>query len=269
MAKKILSLLCFLLVLAGMPAALAKEKSVFPDAGVYFRTNEKGAINGNLTVFALPDGKGFFEVFAMDYFGDESGLIPAMEKDGKSKAVFAGILEYRKKKTLAHMDFGTNDISDELAEWQYPVYAGKPSKSPVRLSYEVKVKGKEITLAPADEKYSTKQFFDKVEVAGLYVKAEDEFPDAGSCLAAYAAERFDPDLARPASIHSNVARWKINRLPAGDYEGIGSMPMSLQVMAYNGAQTLIGTYMVAGDLSAVYKVSGTTTKRLTVKLVHP
>ena len=266
MAKKILSLLCFLLVLAGMPAALAKEKSVFPDAGVYFRTNEKGAINGNLTVFALPDGKVFFEVFAMDYFGDESGLIPAMEKDGKPKAVFAGIMEQKKKKNLAHMDFGTNDISDELTEWQYPVYAGKPSKSPVRLSYEVKVKGKEITLAPADEKHSTKQFFNKVEVAGRYVKAEDEFPDAGACLAAYMVEHLDPDLGRLASTRSNnVTRWKINRLPAGNYDGVGSMPMSLQVFAYNGAQTLIGTYMVAGDLSAVYKVSGTNAKKLSAK----
>ena len=265
MAKKILSLLCFLLVLAGMPAALSKEKSVFPDAGVYLRTNEKGAINGNLTVFALPDGKIFFEVFAMDYFGDESGLIPAMEKDGKPKAVFAGIIEQKRKKNLAHMDFGTNDISDELAEWQYPVNIGKPSKKTVRLSYQVKVKGKEITLVPADEKYSTKQFFNKVEVAGRYVKTEDEFPDAGACLAAYVAERFDPDLARLASTRSNVTRWKINRLPAGDYDGVGSMPMSLQVLAYNGAQTLIGTYMVAGDLSAVYKVSGTNAKKLSAK----
>jgi hypothetical protein len=129
----------------------------------------------------------------------------------------------------------------------------------------VKVKGKEVTLAPADEKYSTKQLFDKVEVAGRYVKAEEEFPDSGACLAAYAAERFDPDLARLTSTRSNVARWKINRLPAGDYDGIGSMPMSLQVMAYNGAQTLISTYMVAGDLSAVYKVSGTIAKKLYTK----
>jgi hypothetical protein len=265
MAKKILSLLCFLLMLAGMTTALAKEKSVFPDAGVYFRTNEKGAINGNLSVYVLPDGKVFFEVFAMDYTGDESGLIPAMEKGGKPKAVFAGIMEQKRKKKLAHMDFGTNDISDELAEWQYPVNAGKSSKSPVRLSYEVKVKGKEVTLVPADEKYSTKQFFDKVEVAGRYVKAEEEFPDAGACMAAYAVERFDPDLGRLASTRSNVARWKINRLPAGDYDGIGSMPMSLQVLAYNGAQTLISTYMVAGDLSAVYKVSGTIAKNLSAK----
>ena len=80
MVKRILSLLCFLLMLAGMTTALAKEKSVFPDAGVYFRTNEKGAINGNLSVYVLPGGKVFFEVFAMDYTGDESGLIPAMEK---------------------------------------------------------------------------------------------------------------------------------------------------------------------------------------------
>ena len=129
----------------------------------------------------------------------------------------------------------------------------------------MKVNGKEVTLAPADEKYSTKQFFDKVEVAGRYVKAEEEFPDAGACLAAYAAERFDPDLARLALTHSNVARWKINRLPAGDYDGIGSMPMSLQVLAYNGAQTLIGTYIVAGDLSAMYKFSGTIAKKLSTK----
>ena len=265
MVKKIVSLLCCLFLLADISAALAKEKSVFPDAGVYFRTNEKGAINGNLTVFSLPDGKVFFEVFAMDYSGDDSGLIPAMEKDGEPKAVFAGIIERRKKKTLAHMDFCTNDISDELEEWQYPVNADKTSKSPVRLSYEVKMKGKEITLVPADAKYSTKQFFGKVEVAGRYVKAEDEFPDAGACLAAYAAERFDPDLSRLALTRSNVARWKIDRLPAGNYDGIGSMPMSLQVLAYNGTNTLIGTYMVAGDLSAVYKVSGTFGKKLSLK----
>ena len=266
MAKKILSLFCFLLLLAGMTTALAKEKSVFPDAGVYFRTNEKGAMNGNLSVFVLPDGKVFFEVFAMDYTGDESGLIPAMEKGGAPKAVFAGVLEHRKKKMLAHMDFGTNDISDELEEWQYPISAGKTSKSPVRLSYEVKVKGKEITLIPAEAKYSTKQLFDKVEVAGRYVKAEDEFPDAGACLAAYAAERFDPDLARlAASPRSNIVRWKIDRLPAGDYDGIGAMPMSLQVSAYNGSNTLIGAYVVAGDLSAVYKISGTNAKKLSAK----
>ena len=265
MAKKILSLFCFLLLLAGMTTVLAKEKSVFPDAGVYFRTNGKGAMNGNLSVFVLPDGKVFFEVFAMDYLGDESGLIPAMEKGGEPKAVFAGALEHRKKKMLAHMDFGTNDISDELEEWQYPISAGKTSKSPVRLSYEVKVKGKEITLVPAEAKYSTKQFFNKVEVAGRYVKAEDEFPDAGACLAAYAAERFDPDLARLASSRSNVAKWKIERLPAGNYDSIGTMPMSLQVTAYNGTQTLIGSYLVAGDLSAVYKVSGTSAKKLSAK----
>ena len=266
MAKKILSLFCFLLLLAGMTTALAKEKSVFPDAGVFFRTNEKGAMNGNLSVFVLPDGKVFFEVFAMDYMGDESGLIPAMEKGGAPKAVFAGVLEHRKKKMLAHMDFGTNDISDELEEWQYPISAGKTSKSPVRLSYEVKVKGKEITLIPAEAKYSTKQLFDKVEVAGRYVKAEDEFPDAGACLAAYAAERFDPDLARlAASPRSNIVRWKIDRLPAGDYDGIGAMPMSLQVSAYNGSNTLIGAYVVAGDLSGVYKISGTNAKKLSAK----
>lgn len=265
MVNKILSLLCCLLMLAGMSTALAKEKTAFPDAGVYFRTNEKGAINGNLTVFSLPDGKVFFEVFAMDYLGDESGLIPAMEKGGEPKVVFAGIMEQRKKKTLAHMDFGTNDINDELKEWQYPVNADKTSKSPVRLSYEVKIKGKEITLAPADTKYSTKQFFDKVEVAGRYVKAEDEFPDAGACLAAYVAERFDPDLARFALTRSNVARWKIDRLPAGNYGGVGPMPMSLQVWAYNGINTLIGTYMIAGDLSVVYKVSGTFGKKLSLK----
>ena len=265
MVKKILSLLCCLLMLAGISSALAKEKSVFPDAGVYLRVNEKGAINGNLSVFTLPEGKVFFEVFAMDYSGDESGLIPAMEKDGEPKAVFAGIIERRKKKTLAHMDFCTNDISDELEEWQYPVNADKTSKSPVRLSYEAKVKGKEVTLAPSDEKYSTKQLLDKVEVAGRYVKAEEEFPDAGACLAAYAAVRFDPDLARLASTRSNVARWIINRLPAGDYDGVGSMPMSLQVSAYNSAHTLLGTYLVAGDLRAVYKVSGTFGKKLSVK----
>ena len=143
MVKKILSLLCCLFMLAGMSTALAKEKTAFPDAGVYFRTNEKGAINGNLSVFTLPEGKVFFEVFAMDYSGDDSGLIPAMEKDGEPKAVFAGIIERRKKKTLAHMDFCTNDISDELEEWQYPVNADKTSKSPVRLSYEVKMKTQE------------------------------------------------------------------------------------------------------------------------------
>ncbi|MBR4907730.1 MAG: hypothetical protein IKZ43_01815 [Acidaminococcaceae bacterium] len=264
MAQKIISLLCFLLMLTGM-TALAKEKSMFPNAGVYFRTNDKGAINGNLTVFMLPDGKVFFEVFAMDYKGDESGLIPAMEKGGEPKAVFAGIMEHKKKKTLAHMDFGTNGIGDELEEWQYPVNADKTSKNQVRLSYELIIKGKEITLAPADTKYSTKQFFDKVEVAGRYVKAEDEFPDAGACLAAYAAERFDPDLARLALTRSNVARWKIDRLPAGDYDGISAMPMSLQVSAYNGAHTLLGTYLVAGDLSAVYKISGTNAKKLSAK----
>ena len=265
MVKKILSLLCCLFMLADISAALAKEKSVFPNAGVYFRTNDKGAINGNLTVFTLPDGKVFFEVFAMDYKGDESGLIPAMEKDGEPKAVFAGIVEQRKMKTLAYLDFGTNDISDELEKWQYPVFADRASKSAARLSYEVKGNGKEIILSPADAKYSTKQFFDKVEVAGRYVKAEDEFPDAGACLAAYAAARFDPDLVRLALTHSNVARWKIDRLPAGDYDGIGPMPMSLQVSAYNSAHTLLGTYLVAGDLSAVYKISGTNAKKLSTK----
>lgn len=266
MAKKILSLLCFLLLLASMTAALAKEKSVFPDAGVYFRTNEKGVINGTLSVFVLSDKKVFFEVFAMDYKGDESGLIPAMEKDGEPKAVFAGIMEQRKKKTLAYLDFGTNGISDEPEEWQYPVNADKTSKNPVRLGYEVKTKGKEITFSPADTKYSTKQFFGNVEAAGRYVKAEDEFPDAGACLAAYAVERFDPELARLAtSPRSNVVRWKIDRLPAGDYEGIGPMPMSLQVSAYNSSNTLIGSYLVASDLSAVYKVSGTSAKKLSAK----
>ena len=264
MAKRIFLLLCFLLVLAGMTAALAKEKTVLPDAGVYFRTNEKGAINGNLTVFTLPDGKVFFEVFSMDYKGDESGLIPAMEKGGAPKAVFAGTIEQRKKKALAHMDFGTNDINDELEEWQYPVNADKSSKKPVRLSYEVRLKGKEVTLVPAEEKFSTKQFYDKVEVAGLYVKADDEFPDAGPCLAAYAAEQFDPELARLALTKSNVAKWNIERLPAGNYEGIGSMPMSLQVSAYNGAHTM-GSYIVASDLRVVYKMSGTTWKKLSAK----
>ena len=265
MGKKILSTLCFLFVLVCVPAALAKEKPVFPDAGVYFRINEKGAINGNLTVFTLPDGKVFFEIFAMDYDGDESGLIPAMEKGGEAKAVFSGILQKENKKTLAYMDFGTNDISYELEEWLYPVIAGKPSKNSARLSYEVKFKGKEIALVPADAGYSTKRFFDKVEVAGRYIKAEDEFPDAGACLAAYAVVRFDPKLTRLQVKRTDVAQWKIDRLPAGNYDGIGSIPMSLQVLAYNSAHTLIGTYIVACDMSAVYKISGTNVKRLSVK----
>ena len=265
MTKKVLSLLCFLFVLICMPAALAKEKPVFPDAGVYFRINEKGAINGNLTVFSLPDGKVFFEVFAMDYDGDESGLIPAMEKGGEAKAVFSGILEKSKKKTLAYMDFGTNDISYELEEWLYPVITGKTTKNPARLSYEVKFKGKEIALTPADAEYSTSLFFDKVEVAGRYIKADDEFPDAGACLAAYAVERFDPELARQTVKRTGVTQWKIDRLPAGNYDGIGSMPMSLQVLAYNSAHKLMGTYIVAGDLTAVYKVGNSNAKKLSVK----
>lgn len=265
MTRKLLYLLCFLLTLAVMTGALAKEKSVYPDAGVYFRTNGQGVTDGNLTVFLLPDGKVFFEVFAMDYKGDESGLISAMEKDGEPKAVFAGIIEKKKKKTLAHMDFGTNDISGNLEQWQYPVIENKNSRSPVRLSYEVKVNGKEIMLAPADTKYSTKQFMDKVEVAGRYVKAEDEFPDAGACLAAFAVKYFDSDLARLTSTRSDVATWKIDRLPAGNYDGIGSLPMSLQVSAYSGDDSLIGSYVVTGDLSAVYKVSGSDAKRLSAK----
>ena len=264
MTKKLLCFLCFMLMFAVMTGSLAKEKPVFPDSGVYFRTNEKGVINGNLTVFLVPGGKVFFEVFALDYHGDESGLIPAMEKGGEPKAVFAGVIEIRKKKTLAHMDFGTNDISGELEKWQYPVIADKNSGSLARLNYELKVNGNEILLSPADTKYSTKQFLDKVEVAGRYVKGEEEFPDAGSCLAAYAVKCFDSDLARLTSTRSDVESWKVDHLPAGNYDGIGSLPMSLRVSAYSG-KTLIGSYVVAGDLSAVYKVSGSDAKRLSVK----
>ena len=266
MFKRLLSFFCFIAVMAAVLPALANGQAVLPEPGVYYRSSSKGVNNGILSVFKLPDGRVFFDVYVQNNGSDATGQA-AVSKYGNTapQGFFAGEMSGDNGKVLAYMDFGAADNIGLIRNWEYPLIADKTPQGPVRLAYAVSVSQKGIELAPANAKFSTAQFLDNVEVAGFYVKKENENPVASPCLAAYAAERFNPNISRLAMTRSNVEYWDISRMPAGVYKEIVGQNPVLSVTACSKVHPFLETCLVAEDLSAVYRLTYNGAEKLSLK----
>ena len=251
MFKKILLLLCMVLTMAGASSVFAGE-TVLPEPGVYHRVNNNGVSTGLLYVFAGPEGKRFFEVQAYEYNSANKSMIPAYEIKGVPCVFYAGMMEAADGKTLAHLDFGSPDARNGLEQWRFPVIAGLHNGKPARLDYQVETKENAVVLSPVSDVFVTANVINRVEAAGRYIREYRKQLAVNPCLAAYVAEWSDPALRRVAMTRSDVARWDIAKVAAGKAEGIGTVPASWQLKAYDGTKRLIGTYLVAEDLSAVY-----------------
>ena len=246
---KKLVLFCVLSVLIVASAAFANSPAL-PEPGVYQRVNDRGAPNGRLLVFAGPGGKLYFEVRAYDYNRDMKSLTPAWKVADAPRSVFAGMIEGTISIPVAHMDFVSDTDTSEMKSWTYPVIADSVDGKFVRLDYSVKVDGDAVVLTPAGPYTSAK--LGKAEVGGRYVKAALAPYIVGTPLAAYVAEQVDPNLRRRVFSKLDVAEWWVSYLSAGTHAGLGTHPAFVWLKAYDGIHDLIGTYLVAEDLSCVY-----------------
>ncbi len=261
-------LLCLMTVLtiAGVSACFANEVKM-PAPGVYHRNNDRGAVNGLLYIFKTPEGKLYFEARGYDYNPDTKALLPAYDVKGTPKSVYAGLIEPVDGKIIAHLDCvsDTDEVvpvldareaakkdKTDIKGWTFPLIADTVNGKPVRLDYQLTVKDDMINLFPSKDKYSA-SCVGKTDVAGRYYKDALIPHKAGPTLAAYVSEQIDPNLSRRALTKLDVSEWWVDRLEAGSHEGFGTHPAFVWVKAYDGIHDLIGTYLIAEDLSCAYK----------------
>lgn len=234
-------LLAGLLLFAMLPAAFAKNVIWPPSTGCYQRVNQKGTENGSLLVFNRPEGV-FISVFGLNYDGDESGLIPAMERGGSEKLQGAGLLQMGQTGAEATLQFmiattPTKD-ADEKQQLRFPAKA----------FYRMDMEGDAIVVKSLNKTDLNK----KVNLEGRYVLIHTS-PVVNEALAAYAVTYFG-NTPKHKWNFSKAKRWEFDIQPAGMHEGLGRLQPVMQVDVYFGDGRPDCSFLVTNDLESVYRV---------------
>ncbi len=240
--KKILTgVLTGLLLLAMLPAALAGNAAWPPASGVYQRVNQMGAANGILKVFHRPEGI-FISILALDYDGDESGLIPAMERGGAARLNGAGRLQMEPTDAEAALPFMIATMATEDGD------ETKQCRFPANAYYRVTTEQGAMIV----EALNRIDWNETVPLDGRYVLTTAD-PVVDEALAAYAVTCFANTVLHVWD-YSRADRWAFDIQPAGWHESIGRLPPVMQVDVYFQTEKPRGSFLGTNDLSAVYRI---------------
>ncbi len=234
-------LLTGLLLFAMLPEAAGKGspgKSLWPPApGRYLRLNQKGVVNGNLLVFHRPEGI-FVSVYGLDYEGDESGLISAIERGGTARLRGAGILQMSRTGAEAGLQFMIASDGDEMTEIRFPADA----------FYRMTVEKDAILVRSLNQTRLNRT----TSLDGRYVLSKAD-PVVDQALAGYAVAYFGN--AAMEWDFSKAKRWAFDMQPAGTHEGLGRLRPVMQVDVYfSDGEEPQGSFLVTNDLRAVYRI---------------
>ncbi len=240
MKRALVFLAAGLLLFVLVPSVFA-EKAVWPPSpGLYLRKNEKGACNGGLLVFHRPEGV-FVSLYGMDYEGDESGLIPAMERGGARKLEGAGMLQMGQTAAEAALKFLIERIpdgnGDEVERCCFPGEA----------YYRMEIGVDDVTVTPLKEDAPA----ETVDLGGRYERARQD-PVVNEALAAFAVTYLAGGEAEWD--FSAADRWGFDILPAGTYEGIGRLRPAMRVDVFFGDAEPECSFLVTNDLTALFRV---------------
>jgi hypothetical protein len=230
-----------LLLLTMLPTAFAKSVVWPPNPGCYQRVNNKGAENGILQVFNRPEGV-FVSIFGLNYEGDESGLIPAMERGGADKLQGAGLLQMGQTGAEFSLQFmiattPTKD-GDEKRQWSFPAKA----------FYRMDIEGDAIVVKSLNKTNLNK----KVNLDGRYALIRTS-PVVNEALAAYAVTYF-ANNGPPKWNFAKVKRWEFDKQPAGMHKGIGRLWPVMKVDVYFASGRPDCSYLVTNDLESVFLI---------------
>jgi len=233
-------LLAGLLLFTMLPSVFAEGVVWPPTPGCYQRMNSHGVGNGILQVFNRPEGV-FVSIDGMDYDGDESGLIPAMERGGSNKLQGAGLLqmgEIGAEAALQFMIATTAKDGDDMERWRYPANA----------YYRLEIEKDAIVVKSLNKTDINRT----ADLDGRYILI-NRSPVVNSSLAAYAVTYFGNRGPKQWNF-SMADHWVYDIQPAGMHDGIGRLQPVMQVDVYFESGKPGCSFLVTNDLESVFRI---------------